>query len=48
MQVIVDQNDAFEGRYEFTVDMQGKAQGIYFLVVSTGEEVKTSRLMKIN
>ena len=48
MEVIVDQNDAYKGRYEFTVDMQGQAQGIYFLVVSTAEEVKTSRLIKVN
>ena len=43
---VIKQNDALAGDYKFTVDVSTGAQGVYFLVVRTSEEVKTLRMIK--
>ncbi len=46
LQVITDQNDMATGLHRFSVDMNDKADGIYFLLVRTGKESKTLRIIK--
>jgi hypothetical protein len=43
---IIQQRETPAGEYRFNVDVSHGAQGVYFLVVKTDEEVKTLRLIK--
>lgn len=43
---VIQQRETAAGEYRFTVDVSNGAQGVYFLVVKTDEEVKTLRLIK--
>lgn len=43
---IIQQRETPAGEYRFNVDVSQGAQGVYFLVVKTDEEVKTLRLIK--
>ncbi|MBL7924785.1 MAG: zinc-dependent metalloprotease, partial [Bacteroidia bacterium] len=47
IQLVSEQRSASEGPHSFTIDMSDKAEGIYFLLVRRGEEVKTMKLIKV-
>jgi hypothetical protein len=46
IQIIAEQNDVETGKYQFSIDMSDKAEGMYFMLVRVGEEIKTLKLIK--
>jgi Metallo-peptidase family M12 len=44
--ILAEQNDVEIGKYEYSMDMSDKAEGMYFLLVRMGAEVKTLKLIK--
>jgi len=46
IQVVAEQNDVVKGRYQYSIDMSNKAEGMYFMLVRMGNEMKTVKLIK--
>jgi hypothetical protein len=46
VQVVAEQNDAEKGNYQYSIDMSENAEGMYFMVVRMGNEMKTVKLIK--
>lgn len=46
IQMVTEQNDVETGKYQFSIDMSDKAEGMYFMLVRMGEEIKTLKLIK--
>lgn len=46
IQMVAEQNDVEIGKYQFSMDMSDKAEGMYFMLVRMGEEIKTLKLIK--
>jgi hypothetical protein len=44
--LVAEQNDVEIGIYQYSIDMSDKAEGMYFMLVRMGEEIKTVKLIK--
>jgi hypothetical protein len=44
--LVAEQNDVEKGVYQYSIDMSDKAEGMYFMLVRMGEEIKTVKLIK--
>ena len=44
--LVAEQNDVEKGVYQYSIDMSDKAEGMYFMLVRMGEEIKSVKLIK--
>ncbi|MBK7966154.1 MAG: T9SS type A sorting domain-containing protein [Bacteroidetes bacterium] len=44
--ILAEQNDVEEGKYQYSIDMSDKAEGMYFILARMGTETKTLKLIK--